>query len=599
MLSLSLAWETFAQRQPNVVLVITDDQGYGDLHAHGNAVIQTPAMDKLYQESARLTNFHVSPTCAPTRAALMTGRYNNRTGVWHTVMGRSLLRADETTMADIFRQAGYTTGIFGKWHLGDNYPFRPQDRGFQEVLVHGGGGVQQIPDYWNNDYFDDTYQHNGQYEKFSGYCTDVWFQAAMQFVETHQDKPFFCYLPTNAPHSPFHVAESYINMYKDKENVPNANFYGMITQLDENLARLDKKLRELNLTDNTIFIFMTDNGTSAGVNIDQEGFAVQGYNAGMRGKKGSPYEGGHRVPCLIRWPNGGVAAGKDFSELTAHIDLLPTLIDLCGIKPDDAIAFDGISLKTLLQNRQQNNGNRIIITDSQRKEQPEKWRQSAVMSQRWRLVNRTALYDIQADSGQRQDVARQHPEVVATLQQAYERWWADIAARFGEYNHTLVGTEKENPVRLTCHDWHGIELPGQAALLEKGAEVNPPWHQRQVREAVAANGFWAIEIARAGTYEISLQRWPTEAEVALTAALPPTEPVPGGNSLPEGESLPITQARLQVGDTEKVKEVTGNEPSVTFQLYLSKGKTQLKTWFASKESPTRGAYYVIIRHLAP
>ena len=184
--------------QPNVVFIITDDQGYGDLGCHGNPIIKTPALDKLHSQSTRLTNFHVGPTCAPTRAGLMTGRYCNRTGVWHTIMGRSLLRKDEVTMGNVFKAGGYKTGIFGKWHLGDNYPFRPQDRGFDEVLIHGGGGIIQTPDYWSNDYFDDSYYHNGMPQKYTGYCTDIWFAGAMKFIEENKDNRFFCYISTNA-----------------------------------------------------------------------------------------------------------------------------------------------------------------------------------------------------------------------------------------------------------------------------------------------------------------------------------------------------------------------------------------------------------------
>ena len=187
-------------RRPNVVFVLTDDQGYGELGCHGNPIIQTPNLDKLHSQSVRLTNYHVDPTCSPTRSALMTGRYSSRVGVWHTVMGRSLLRRDEVTLADVFADNGYRTGIFGKWHLGDNYPYRPQDRGFQEVLTLGGGAISNTPDFWGNNYFDDMLRHNGKLEKCKGYCTDVFFNAALQFIETNRDRPFFAYIPTpNAP----------------------------------------------------------------------------------------------------------------------------------------------------------------------------------------------------------------------------------------------------------------------------------------------------------------------------------------------------------------------------------------------------------------
>ncbi|MCK4922812.1 MAG: sulfatase-like hydrolase/transferase, partial [Bacteroidales bacterium] len=218
-----------AEEKPNVILVITDDQGYGEIAFNGNEWIQTPNMDQLARESFRLSDFHVGTTSAPTRSGLLTGRNSNRVGVWHTVMGRSLLRKNEITVADVFKDNGYATGMFGKWHLGDNYPYRPHDRGFDEAFYHGGGGVAQAPDYWDNDYFDDTYYTNDEPEKVSGYCTDVWFENALHFIEKNQDHPFFCYVSTNSPHSPFHVPKKYINLYKDNPKIVNPNFYGMIT----------------------------------------------------------------------------------------------------------------------------------------------------------------------------------------------------------------------------------------------------------------------------------------------------------------------------------------------------------------------------------
>jgi arylsulfatase A-like enzyme len=325
------------KRHPNVVLVMTDDQGYGDLACHGNPIIKTPNLDELHDQSTRLTNFHVGPTCSPTRASLMTGHYCNRTGVWHTVMGRSLLRKDEVTMADVFRAGGYKTGIFGKWHLGDNYPFRPQDRGFDEGLIHKGGGIGNTQDYWGNDYFDDTYFRNGKPEKFEGYCTDVWFAEAMKFIEANKDRPFFCYLPTNAPHGPFLVPEKYAEPYMGKG--VKFRFYGMISNIDENVGRLMSKLKELGIEDNTILIFMTDNGSSGGHLV---------YNAGMRGSKGSEYDGGHRVPFFMRWPGGGIKAGINIDQITAHIDILPTMIEFCGLQAPEDVKFDGTSLMPLL-----------------------------------------------------------------------------------------------------------------------------------------------------------------------------------------------------------------------------------------------------------
>jgi arylsulfatase A-like enzyme len=546
-------------RRPNVVLVMTDDQGYGDLSCHGNPVIQTPNLDKLYAQSIRLTDFHVGPTCSPTRAALMTGRYCNRTGVWHTIMGRSLLRKDEVTIADVFSSGGYRTGIFGKWHLGDNYPFRPQDRGFDEVLVHGGGGVGQGPDYWGNDYFDDTYFHNGRPEKFEGYCTDIWFDGAMKFIEASKKRPFFCYIPTNAPHGPYNVADKYSKPYRDKGVQENqAKFYGMITNIDENMGRLMKRLKELGLQENTILIFMTDNGTSGG------------YSGGMRGKKGSEYEGGHRVPCFIRWPDGGLTGGIDVDRLTAHIDLLPTLIELCGLNKSHGLKFDGDSVVQLLKREDANWPERILITDSQRIEHPQKWRKSAVMMDRWRLINGTELYDIKADPSQKNDVAGGNQQIVQKLSKAYEDWWADVSGRFDEYCEIILGSDKQNPTCLMSHDWHADRVP---------------WNQGAVRSGMQANGFWAVDVVRDGRYRFELRRWAKEVDAGINEA------VEGG------KAINATKARLTVADKDLTVPVSRNAHAVTFELQLKAGKTRLQTWFMDDRGNSRGAYYVYVKRL--
>jgi arylsulfatase B len=574
-----------------VVLVLTDDQGYGDLGCLGNPIVQTPNIDSLYRQSVRLTDFHVSPTCAPTRAALMTGRYCNRTGVWHTVMGRSLLRRDEVTMADIFAAGGYRTGIFGKWHLGDNYPFRPPERGFQEVLVHGGGGVGQTPDYWGNRYFDDSYWHNGVPEKQKGYCTDVWFDAALRFIEANRDRPFFAYIATNAPHGPYNVAQKYSSLYAG-EDVPNAKFYGMITNIDENVGRLRSRLKVLGLEENTILIFMTDNGTAAGFQ------GKRGFNAGMRGTKGSEYDGGHRVPCFFHWPAGGLGGGKDIGRLTAHIDLLPTLIELCRLPKPGGVKFDGASLVPLFRGADADWPDRILITDSQRIEHPEKWRKSATMTDRWRLVNGIELYDIRADPGQKNDVATKHADAVRTLRRAYEDWWADVSQRFDEYCEIVIGSDKENPARLTSHDWHG------------GAE--PPWNQTHVLQGERANGFWAVEVAQAGEYEFALRRWPKELDQPINAAIP------------GGQAIQASTARLTIGEGDPKRNgsrlgtqidltspIAAGVKEVVFRTSLKPGKVKLQTWLGDPKRDTarlgtltaadgtsRGAYFVYARRAA-
>lgn len=553
-------WGESRSKRPNVILVMTDDQGYGDLGCHGNSVIKTPHLDELYTQSVRLTDFHVGPTCSPTRAGLLTGHYCNRTGVWHTIMGRSLLRKDEVTMGDVFSKSGYRTGIFGKWHLGDNYPFRPQDRGFDEVLIHGGGGVGQGPDYWGNDYFDDTYFRNGRPEKFAGYCTDVWFDGAMKFIEDNRHRPFFCYLPTNAPHGPYYISDAYIKPYLDQGLPENqARFYGMITNIDDNMGRLLRCLKELDLEENTILIFMTDNGTSG-----------KGFNAGMRGTKGSEYDGGHRVPCFIRWPAGNLKGGKDIEKLTAHVDLLPTFIELCGLKQPRGLEFDGDSIARLLTDDDGKWPDRTLITDSQRIEHPEKWRKSAVMTDRWRLINGKELYDIKADPGQKDDIADAHPQVVEKLRKAYEDWWTDVSERFDEYCEIIIGSDEENPTRLMSHDWHGPSVP---------------WHQGHVRKGLKANGFWAVEIERTGTYQFEVRRWPEEVDAPMKEAIP------------GGKAIDVAKVRLKVANIDQTKPVPNEAKAVTFRAKLKAGKARLQAWFIDDEGTSRGAYYVYAKRV--
>ncbi|MFN5867988.1 MAG: arylsulfatase, partial [Akkermansiaceae bacterium] len=504
---LSLAFHSiapaFAQTatKPNVIIIITDDQGYGEIAAHGNPVIKTPILDKLHSESIRLTNFHVDPTCSPTRAALLTGRYSTRTGVWHTINGRSLMNPKELTMAEVFKSNGYTTAMIGKWHLGDNYPFRPQDQGFEHTIQHLGGGIGNGADYWENDYSDDTYLTNGEWKKYEGYCTDVWFREASRYVEKKRDKPFFLYLATNAPHSPHNVSDAYAKPYRDA-GIPDelAKYYGMITNIDENLGRFRKKLTDLGLAENTLLIFMTDNGTSAGY-IDEKA-KYPYFNAGMRGWKGSAWDGGHRVPCFWHWPKGNLTGGRDATELSAHIDVLPTLVNLLELKKPEGPIVDGLPLTQPLQGVQEEIWpNRTLFVHVQRAFLPPKWDNSACMNQKWRLVDGKQLYDIQADPGQKTDIAADQPKVVEKLRSDYEAWWASLKTDMEQTSRFHIGSE-ENPMTLMSHDW--LMPTGQAA-----------WNQKHVLRGDLINGPWAVDVKKAGEYEITLYRWPSYLEKAM------------------------------------------------------------------------------------
>jgi arylsulfatase B len=569
--------------QPNVVIVITDDQGYGDLSCHGNPVLKTPRLDELYAESVRLTDYHVAPTCSPSRAALMTGHWTNRTGVWHTIMGRSMLRENEITIGQVFKDAGYATGMFGKWHLGDNYPYRPDDRGFTEVLRHGGGGVGQTPDYWDNAYFDGSYWHNGTPTPVEGFCTDVFFDYAKKFIKSQKEsgQPFLAYISTNAPHGPMHCPEEYSAPYADT-GVGTANFLGMIANIDDNVGQLREMLAEEGLAENTIFIFTTDNGTSSGAKI---------FNAGMRGKKGSEYDGGHRVPFFVHWPAGEIQGGKDIDMLTAHVDVLPTLIEWCSVDRTD-IDFDGKNIATLFNDDRDQAyfeiADRMLITDSQRVKDPIKWRKSSVMTNKWRLINGKELYNLAEDPGQKNNVFDEHVELRTKMIRFYEDWWTELEPTFANETPIYIGHPAENPARLTSHDW----------ITVGGA----PWNQAHIRKASNGpkeTGFWNINVHQAGKYEIALRRWPREADLAIDSGLAPGADVPGVKAMrtQQGKAITPVKTTLQIGDIELECDFVAGEKKVVFTVELAQGRTQMAGRFVEADGTEYGTYFAYVKKL--
>ena len=571
--------------RPNIVVVITDDQGYGDLACHGNPVIRTPNLDALHAESVRLTDYHVSPTCSPTRAALLSGHWTNHTGAWHTIAGRSILFDDEVLLPQILEDAGYATAMFGKWHLGDNYPARPQDRGFAHTFIHGGGGVGQTPDYWDNAYFDGHYFRDGEPVAVSGHCTDVWFDAAEDYIreQAATGEPFFAYVSTNAPHSPMHSLPEYAAHYAD-QNVTTANFLGMIEHIDDRIGKLRSLLDELKIADDTIFLYTTDNGTAAGDKV---------FNAGMRAKKGSPYEGGHRVPAFWRWPNGQIGGGRDLDGLAAHVDILPTLLELTGVAVPDRVTPHGRSLAGALRGRSEIPDDRTIVTDSQRIQHPQKWRNSSVMRGGWRLINRDELYNLANDPGQTANIAADHPQTVAELQAAYDSWWSDLEPRFEKVAWLTLGDEAANPTRLTAHDWYA-----------EGTQATP-WNQRDIRKAKMASGpgqVWNVRFARPGTYRMSLSRWPAEAGTPLEDSLPPGEPVPGQAAFrtADGQAVDVAGTRAVVrieGVGEFVGEVDASRPSAEVVVTIPKPiEAQLSATFRKGERLVN-AFYVDVERV--
>ena len=548
---LRAAAPTASSARPNVVLIMPDDLSWADFSAFDPKGPRTPNIDALVSTSVRLTDFHVSPTCSPTRAALMTGRYNDATGAWHTILGRSFLRADEITMADIFKANGYRTALFGKWHLGDSYPFRPRDRGFEHTAAIRGGGIDQQPNPWGNRnlppatlFVDDrpvplTDEDDGIPGAFS---TDFFTTRALDYIRerTARSEPFFAYLAYNVAHGP-----------QDRPADARAgtnDHTATVENLDKNIGRVLRHLDAAGLAANTLVVFLTDNGMA---------------NDQFRAGKASHYEGGHRVPCVIRWPQGGLAGTAatscDVPNLTSHVDLLPTFIDLLGLSDLAArrppVPLHGVTLRGLLQPGATGATaalrTRILTVDNQRMDSLTAYRQASVMGDelnatgdlihKWRLVSKAQpktweLYDLVGDKKQVRDLAAEPASAatVARFSAAYEKWWAEISARAGEYCRPILGSDAEPATCLYSEDWHTGD--------------NVPWNHTQIAEGMKANGFHAVEFARSSPYIFDLRRWPREIEAETTATSALAHPIQatGGNRPTVGIALPIRSARLRI-----------------------------------------------------
>lgn len=587
-----------APQRPNVLVVITDDQGYGELSCHGNPVLQTPNLDRLSSESIRLTDFHVAPMCTPTRGQLMTGVDALRNGAMNVSSGRTLLRREFPTMGNLFADSGWSTGLFGKWHLGDTYPYRPQDRGFDESVWFPSSHIGSVPDQWQNDYFDDTYIHNGRRQTYTGYTTDVLFREAMTWMKSEADarRPFLCYLATAAAHQPHYVPEKYLAPVRAaldvaRDSLPTlepaveeqlVRFLAMCVNIDENMGRLEEFLNERVLRDNTVVFFLTDNGST---------FGPKYFNAGMKGGKTTLWEGGHHVPCFVRWPGGGLRSAGDVGGLTQVQDLLPTLVELLGLKIPADIRFDGISLAGVLQGKTVVPEDRKLVinysrmpfkavrTMDQNRAVPRR-EGAAVLWQHWRLLEDKELYNLHDDPLQEQNVIARHPEVVAVMRSHLDQWWDGVQEHANEFEASVIGNDAENPVQLTACEWADVFIDQQA----------------QVRRGDRKNGLWHIEVAAAGDYAFSLSRWPTDAKLRLRDGIEATRVTDG--VLTSGRAWPVGSARLRVGDGEQQVTVRAESQSIRFEMSLPAGQTTLQTWFNDEsDRPIAGAYYVTVERL--
>ena len=483
-----------ADPRPNIILVLTDDQGYGDLGVHGNAQISTPNLDAFARESLEMTRFYVEPVCSPTRASILTGRYHMRTGVLATSRGGARIFGDEETIAEVLAKSGYRTAIAGKWHLGDNAPSRPQDQGFQQVLVHRSGGIGQIPDR-DATYFRPVLWRNGRREVVDGYCTDLFFDAAIEFIKKNRAHPFFLYLPTNVPHTPISIAKRYWKPFADA-GVPDktAKLYGMMKNLDENFGRLTKTLADNGLARNSVVIFMSDNGPTPGR-----------FNSGLRGSKGSVYEGGIRVPFLVRWPKR-ISAGSRVDRLAAHIDLLPTLAGAAGAGLSEPGRLDGVNLLKLWTGeiRPEAWPARKIYIQTVKRILQNRYLNATVITRRYKWVSyagsskvddfdrsKIELYDLTSDPAESHNLAARFPEVLNELSVGYEAWFDEMKReRDFAIGPIDLGSALENPSYL-CRYQDGQNLTGQSQT----------------------DG-WQVRVRRAGRYRLTLQ-WPDHDGGAL------------------------------------------------------------------------------------
>ncbi len=560
-----------ASERPNVILIMTDDQGYGDLGVTGNPVLKTPNIDAMAKRSGSVKNFYVSPVCAPTRACLMTGRYNYRTRCIDTYIGRAMMDTEEVTIAEMLSDAGYATGIFGKWHLGDCYPMRPMDQGFQTSIVHRGGGIGQPSDPTGAEgkYTNPILFRNGKPVQTLGYCTDVYFQNAMQFISQSQkaDKPFFAYIPTNAPHGPYHdVPQEDYEDYRD-DNLANDQFpqdkghklpakhrqdqrariFAMIQNVDTNVGRLFKYLNEHGLTENTIVIFMVDNGPNG-----------MRYVAGHKGMKSHVHEGGIRSPFFIHWPKK-IKAGATTDRIAAHIDIMPTLLAACDVDAPCSLNLDGRNFLPLLtgdKNTAQNWKDRLIVIQSHRGDQPQQFHHFAARNQNWKLLHGSGfgkekfegepkfeLYDMKNDPLEMKNLASEKPEILQQLKEQYLAWFKDVSStRPDNYAppRIYVGTPQEQVTTLTRQDWRHT----------KGR----PW-------APDSHGYWELHNAKEdGTYDVEVrirsirQRGEVSLNVAgntLTKPLKPSTSKVIFKDVEFGKKGPVRlDCRVKIGDTE-------------------------------------------------
>lgn len=558
--------------RPNVIIILSDDQGYADYSINGNPVLETPSIDRIATEGIRFADFHVSPYCTPTRGELLSGldALHNQAATVGT--GRNTMRRDIQTLPEVFKYNGYRTGIFGKWHLGDNYPDRPMDRGFEKsVWFHGWGLLSEYE--YNNDYYRTRYLDNLTTIQSEQYCTDLWFDQAIQWMNkmSESNQPFFAYIPTNAPHGPFLAPKEDYEYYKDKvKDSTAAAFFGMIRNIDKNVAKLDKWLEEKNLKENTIVIYLNDNGGTGGVNV---------YNANMKGKKGQVYEGGHRAGCFFRWPASNLGTNRIIPTTSEVQDLFPTLIELLNLKTNSKLQkLDGVSLVPVLKKKSPIK-DRMFVVQYGGGVRPEKYF-SCVVWNDWRLIGSNELYNIKNDIGQTNNIAEQHPQILKKMLSFYDGWWAKREKDIDNFVPIFLGASQQDTALLTSDFW------------ANGDYVNTQW-KVALADGPANGGVWHIRVKKSGLYEIELSRWPFFLNQPLQSI--GIGKAVGGYKLRRGKALPIEYGHLSVNGKNPISAdiFDKNSSTVSMKVRLTSSDTTLRAWFTDgNQNDLCGAYYL-------
>ncbi|MBW6480199.1 MAG: sulfatase-like hydrolase/transferase [Bacteroidales bacterium] len=544
-------------RSPNILIILTDNQSYYELGCNGHSVVRTPNIDQFANEAVVFDHFYASPFCSPSRAEMLTGKYALRMGVHNTIGGVSIIPSSEPLLPSYLKKVGYTSGVFGKWHLGNEYPYNPLYRGFVQSFIHDGGGIGQLPDYYGNNHIDAYYNSNGEIVPSNGFSTDVLFRKAKEFIEENKDDPFFCFVSTPATHAPWQAHPEKLEELEQRGVKGDNNemaLYSMIENIDDNVGEILKYLKNSGLRENTFVIIATD-----------QGMRYRGLSNPPPEKEfGLPdhvFDRRHHVFCMMQYP-ALTKSSLTVKNLAGIIDISPTILDICGISVPSAM--DGKSLKPLLEgNTERWDADRSLIIQCPRQRKREEDRNVSVKTKKWRLINGNLLFDAEKDPSQLTDVSSLYPGVVDSLNSIYTDFWNRLPPEEKVLPRHIIGAEEMPEIRLNAMDWY------------KG---DSPWTQGQIEKRVH-QGTWAVDVVKPGRYQFELRRYPREASKPIEA----------------------NHAAIKVGDVKAKISLERFENKAVLDMQLEKGSYDLKTFFMNESTSGNteawGSYFVYVKYI--